>query len=76
MADTTVEEIVAAVLEVPVSEVAGHTGPATQGRWTSLRHLQIVSEVQRAFSISLTPRQIRSVRTVDDLRSLLAGAAR
>jgi acyl carrier protein len=66
-----VESIVAAVLEVPQAQVGDHTGPATEGTWTSLTHLKIMNLVQRSYAVSFTPREIRSVRTVGEVRQLL-----
>lgn len=71
MADSSVVQIVAAVLDVPEGGVDDYTGPATEGRWTSLSHLKIMNVVQRSFALKLTPREIRSVRTVGELRRLL-----
>ena len=70
-----IQSIVAEVLELPPSQVDERTGPATEGRWTSLRHLQIINRVRRELAVSLTPREIRSVRTVGDLRRLVGEKA-
>jgi acyl carrier protein len=65
------EEIVADVLTIPVHEVTDDTGPAITGSWSSLRHVQIMARVEDQFSIKLGTRQIRSIRTVGDLRAVL-----
>lgn len=62
------EEWVAAILEIAPAEVTDDLGPATHGGWTSLRHVQLVSAAQRRYEIRFTPREIRSVRCVRDLR--------
>jgi acyl carrier protein len=67
----SVPSIVASVLGLPEGEVSGRTGPATEGGWTSLRHLEIMTVVQREYAISLTPREIRSVRSVAALQQLV-----
>jgi acyl carrier protein len=74
--DNSVESIVATVLEMPESQVCDDTGPATDGRWTSLCHLKIMSMVQRNFAVTFTPREIRSVRSVGGVRQLLADRGR
>jgi acyl carrier protein len=71
LAGASIISIVASVLEIPEPEVTDHTGPATESRWTSLRHIQIMSRVQREYAIKLTPRQIRSARSVAVLRRLV-----
>jgi acyl carrier protein len=72
MPEVSIESIVATVLDVPESQVNDETGPATEGRWTSLCHLKIMSMVQRRYAVSFTPREIRSARSVGGVRKLLA----
>lgn len=63
--------IVAQVLGVPPGDVHGGMGPKTAGQWTSLKHIQLIAAVEDAYGIRLSPREIRSVRTVSQLRSLV-----
>ncbi|HEY0640793.1 MAG TPA: acyl carrier protein [Pseudonocardiaceae bacterium] len=72
----TLEQIVAAVLELPEHEVDDGTGAATTAHWTSLRHLRIIAAVGREFGVPITPRQARSCRSVGDLRRLLVDHGR
>jgi acyl carrier protein len=64
--------LVADVLELPVDQVDAQTGPATTAAWASLRHLHIVAAVEDTYGVALTPREIRAVKSVADLRELLA----
>jgi acyl carrier protein len=64
-------QLVADVLDLPVAEIHRDTGPATAGEWVSLRHLQIVAAVEDTYGVSLTPREIRGIRSVGDLSELL-----
>jgi len=66
-------QLVAGVLEIPVAEVTPETGPATTAQWVSLRHLRIVAAVEDAYGVSFTPREIRTIRSLGDLRELLRG---
>lgn len=72
MPDQSVEAIVAEVLELSPEQITDETGPATEGRWTSLTHLKIISQVQKHYTVTFAPREIRSVRTVGALRELIA----
>ncbi|GAB1511100.1 acyl carrier protein [Actinophytocola sp. KF-1] len=65
-------ELVAEVLRVPAAEVDDDTGMATTAAWTSLRHLQIVAGVEKAYGIRLTAREARTCRSVRALREVLA----
>nr|UDM84226.1 acyl carrier protein [Streptomyces sp.] len=73
---STLEKLVAEVLGVPEEEIDDETGTATTGNWTSLRHVQIIAAVGRAYGLRITPRQARSCRSVGDLRKLLAEEGR
>lgn len=64
-------QLVADVLEIPVAEVGPDTGPATTAQWVSLRHLQIVAAVEDAYGLAFTPREIRTIRSLGDLRGVL-----
>lgn len=66
-------ELVASVLQVPTADVDDDTGMSTTAKWTSLRHVQIVSGVEKAYGIRLTAREARTCRSVRTLREVLAG---
>lgn len=71
LAAVSIPSIVASVLGIPEAEVNDRTGPATEGGWTSLRHLEIMTAIKREYTIILTPREIRSVRSVAALQKLV-----
>jgi acyl carrier protein len=64
--------VVGQILEIPLDRVTDDVGPATSGQWTSLKHIQLVAAVEDAYDVRLTPREIRSIRTVGQLRGILA----
>lgn len=66
-------ELVAELLELPAAEIGPDTGPATTGEWVSLRHLKIIAAVEDTYGVTFTPREIRGVRSVGDLREFLRG---
>lgn len=65
-------EIVADVLEVDPGEVTDAAGPDTLPTWTSLRHLQLIVTLEETFGISFAYQEIRSLRSIGDVRSALA----
>ncbi len=64
-------DVIAAVLDIENTDVKDDSGPRTVGTWTSLRHLELAVAVQRAYGLTFTPREIRSFRSVRDLRELM-----
>lgn len=70
-ADKRFEQIVATVLAIPEQAVADDLGPARLGQWTSLRHIQLVAAMEDEYGIKFAAREIRSLRTVGELRELV-----
>jgi acyl carrier protein len=64
--------LAAEVLEITADELTDDLGPASFGQWTSLKHLQLVAAVERAYGIRLSPREIRSFNTLGGLAGLIA----
>jgi acyl carrier protein len=64
-------DLVGAVLELPADQVGDEVSRASVGAWTSLRHLQLVAAVEDSFGVALTPREIRAISSVRDLRQAL-----
>jgi acyl carrier protein len=64
--------IVARVLEMKADEITDDLGPATSGRWDSLRHVQLVAAIEQAYKIRLSPREIRSFSTYSELTGIVA----
>lgn len=64
-------DLVGTVLELPADQVDDEVSRGNQGAWTSLRHLQLVAAVEDAFGVALSPREIRRISSVGDLRAAL-----
>jgi acyl carrier protein len=63
--------LVAATLGMPPDQVSDAVSRDTAGAWTSFKHLELVAAVEDVFRVSLTPREIRRISTIGDLRGLL-----
>lgn len=63
--------LVAATLSLPIEQVTDAIDRDSAGTWTSLKHLELAAAVEDAFGVMLTPREIRGVHTVGDLRELV-----
>jgi len=68
---TGFSELVAAVLDVPAADVTDETGPGTHEGWSSIKHLQLIVAVEDNYRLSFSRAEIRSLRTVGDLRKNL-----
>lgn len=63
--------VVARVLDIPPDDVVNDLGPSTFGRWTSLKHIQLIAAMEDEYAVRFSPNEIRSVRSVGVLREVL-----
>ena len=68
---TELSAVVAETLQLSPEEVGDETGPATDARWTSLKHVQLVVAIEEVFGLSLSHQEMRDFRTVGDMRAAL-----
>lgn len=67
--DTMVEKliaIVAAALRVPTSTLTLETGPGDLQAWDSLAQINIVSEIEAEFGVSIPIEQVGEIRHIRD----------
>lgn len=77
---TSVESIVALVLDVDPALLDDSSGRATVDAWDSLAHLNVISAVEETFDVLFSSAEMRELTTVGALRAALvsrgsAGAA-
>jgi acyl carrier protein len=58
--------IVAAVLRVPTSTLTLETGPGDLQAWDSLAQINIVSEIEAEFGVSIPIEQVAEMRHIHD----------
>lgn len=68
---STCQTIVADALSLPQSDVTPETGLATHAAWDSLAHMRIVLSVEETLGRQLTPDEIVSIMTAQDVAILL-----
>jgi acyl carrier protein len=68
-----VRDLVAEVLAVDPRELSDDSGPLTMRGWSSRKHLELVVTLEEVFGISLSNAEIVAMRSVADIRAVLAG---
>ena len=58
--------IVAAVLRVPTSALTLETGPGDLEAWDSLAQINVVSEIEAEFGVSIPIEQVTEIRHIRD----------
>jgi acyl carrier protein len=63
--------IVAAALRVPTSTLTLETGPGDLEAWDSLAHINVVSEIEAEFLVSIPVEQVAEIRQIRDFLGYL-----
>ncbi|GHO91081.1 hypothetical protein KSF_011290 [Reticulibacter mediterranei] len=66
-----VEELVATVMNVPLSLITDSTGPTTLQTWNSLKHLELIAALEEIYSIKLTTHEMHTLTCVADIHRIL-----
>jgi acyl carrier protein len=56
--------LIAQVIGIDKNEVIEETSPATEGRWTSLKQLMLISAVEAAYNVRFTISEMKKLRNV------------
>jgi len=60
--------IIAKVMNMPVSQINDQSGPETIERWDSFNGLVLVDELESEFKIKFTLDEVLDVKTVSDIK--------
>lgn len=69
--ETRVQQTVARVLEMPAEQVRIEAAKADFPRWDSLKHVDLVMEIEAEFGCSLTLQEITAIGSVRDIVDLV-----
>lgn len=67
----TLEQLVARVLKLPPGDVREDSSRATLARWDSLRHVELMIEVEDRFQVKLTAQEVARIASLADIRAAL-----
>lgn len=68
-----IEELIKEVLLVEEgTELTDETGPDDIESWDSLGHVNIITAIEDEFDIEISPEEIGEIRTIGDIKKLLA----
>jgi acyl carrier protein len=66
-----VKELVASVMNVPLSLITDTTGPVTLQAWDSLKHLELIEAIEEVYGLKMTTREIHALTCVADIQRML-----
>ena len=68
---STVEAVIARVLEIDAARITNATTPADIAEWDSFNALLIIAELEKEFRCLFTLGQIASLKNVGDIKKIL-----
>ncbi len=71
--EAKLRKVFAKVFEMEEEEITDESSPGTIVLWDSLRHLKMIMEIESAFHVKLTMKEIRSMSTFARIREVVAG---
>jgi acyl carrier protein len=69
--DSKIISIIAKTLEVEPSAIEPDLGIGDLPEWTSLKHMMIIAEIEKAFNIKFNSASLMDLEDVSDLVSLV-----
>jgi acyl carrier protein len=71
--EARLRKVFATVFEVEEEEITDESSPETVVLWDSLRHLSMITEIEAAFHMRLTMKEIRSMVTFARIKEVVGG---
>jgi len=69
--DNRLKSILGTVFDLPADEIDDETSPGNVGLWDSLNHLRIITEIEKAFQIRVSQKEIREMVTFGKIREVV-----
>lgn len=65
------KQVLSEVFEMEVGECTGDSTPENVALWDSLRHLKMITELEKVFEVRFTMKEIRSMTTFARIQEVL-----
>ncbi len=69
--DDRIYSLASRIFRMPVSDLGPDSDPDNTKNWNSLAHVEFLLEIERAFSIKITPRDIMNLKNIGDASRLV-----
>ncbi len=66
-----IEEVFAQVLKEPAENLTNETSPKTLRSWDSLRHVELVMALEKAYNVGFSASEIMTITSLGSIRQLL-----
>jgi acyl carrier protein len=69
---TNLEELLAELLQIPVTKVTAELAMKDLDAWDSLKHMELIATLEQQFDLQLSFDEIVSMRSVGDIKRVLS----
>ena len=69
--ETNLEQLLADLLQIPLTEVTDQLAMADVEAWDSLKHMELIASLEEQLGIQLSFEEIVSMRSVADIKRVL-----
>lgn len=66
-----IDKIISDIFKIPIDEVTDDLGPKTTKAWTSLKHFQLITSLEKIFQVRFQKKEIRALKTIKDVKIIL-----
>lgn len=66
-----IKQVLAGVFDVPVDEITDETSPETLEGWDSLRHLELVLELELSFGVRVPTSRVAELLSVSEIEETM-----
>ena len=67
------EELLAELLQIPVTKVTADLAMKDLDVWDSLKHMEVIASLEQQFELQFSFDEIVSMRSVGDIKRVLSG---
>ncbi len=65
------EEVFAQILQEPAELFSDNSSPQTIAQWNSLKHIEIILQIESTYGVRFSPPEIPGLRSLRDIRAIL-----
>lgn len=69
---TNLEELLAELLQIPVTKVTADLAMKDLDVWDSLKHMELIAALEQQFDLQLTFDEIVAMRSIGDIKRVLS----
>jgi len=69
---TNLEQLLAELLQIPVTNITADLAMKDLEVWDSLKHMELIAELERQFDLQLSFDEIVAMRSVGDIKRVLS----